>query len=100
MGEQAQNGARIEAWVARRRVKEMQAKGWRALGPIRDDAVWMEGPDPDAGDDGGLWGGPCGGAWAEIGASLPSAAVAAARRLRADHAAALALRQPHGRRVA
>ena len=70
----------IEAWIARGRMKEMQAKGWRALGPIRDDAVWMRGPDPD---DSGM-GDRVLGAWKPL----------------ATPAAALALRRPHGRRVA
>ncbi|HRJ60254.1 MAG TPA: hypothetical protein PKZ99_03650, partial [Azospirillaceae bacterium] len=46
-GECDAGGAAVEAWIARGRMKEMQAKGWRALGPIREDAVWMRGPDPD-----------------------------------------------------
>lgn len=83
----------VEAWVARGRMKEMQAKGWRALGPIRDDAVWMRGPDPEAGfgcadDD----------AWRPLAVS--AAAVAAVARLRLRASAAVALRRPHGRRVA
>lgn len=69
----------IEAWIARGRMKEMQAKGWRALGPIRDDAVWMRGPDPDDPDAGD--GSP--GTWKRL--AVPAAA---------------ALRRPHGRRVA
>lgn len=83
----------IEAWIARGRVKEMQARGWRTLGPIRDGAVWMRGPDPDAAAPD--MAGP-----AQLAAALPAAAIAATRRLRHAHAAALSLRAPHGRRVA
>lgn len=87
----------IEAWIARGRVKEMQARGWRTLGPIRDGAVWMRGPDPDAAapDMAGDMAGPV-----QLAAALPAAAIAATRRLRNAHAAALSLRAPHGRRVA
>lgn len=83
----------VEAWIARGRMKEMQAKGWRALGPIRDDAVWMRGPDPDAGLDGAD-----DEAWKPLAAS--AAAVAAVGRLRLRASSAVALRRPHGRRVA
>lgn len=80
-------GEAVEAWIARGRMKEMQAKGWRALGPIREDAVWMRGPDPDAAAQREAW--------------KPLAAPAvAAQRLRLCAAAAVALRRPHGRRVA
>jgi hypothetical protein len=78
---------RIEAWIARGRVREMQGKGWRTLGPIRDGMVWMSGPDPAAQDDHGVW--------RQAAAALP-----AIERLRSVHAAALALHRPHGRRVA
>lgn len=78
---------RIEAWIARGRVREMQGKGWRTLGPIRDGMVWMSGPDPAAQDDPG--------AWRQAAAALP-----AIERLRSAHVAALALHRPHGRRVA
>lgn len=83
----------IEAWIARGRVKEMQARGWRTLGPIRDGAVWMRGPDPDAVAPDRT--GPT-----QLAAALPAAAIAATQRLRRAHAAALSLRAPHGRRVA
>lgn len=82
--------ASVEAWVARGRMKEMQAKGWRALGPIREDTVWMRGPDPDAGPKDGVW----------KPLAVPAAAAVAAQRLRLRAAAAVALRRPHGRRVA
>lgn len=47
MMDDATDYANVEAWIARGRMREMMAKGWRALGPIRDDAVLMSGPDPD-----------------------------------------------------
>lgn len=84
------DGQAVEAWIARGRMKEMQAKGWRALGPIRDDAVWMRGPDPDMGLEDAVW----------KPLAVPAAALAAAQRLRLRAAAAVALRRPHGRRVA
>lgn len=83
------DGPAAEAWIARGRMKEMQAKGWRALGPIRDDAVWMRGPDPDLALEDDVW----------KPLAVPAAA-AAAQRLRLRAAAAVALRRPHGRRVA
>lgn len=83
------NGRAVEAWIARGRMKEMQAKGWRALGPIREDAVWMRGPDPDMALEEEVW----------KPLTVPAAA-AAAQRLRLRAAAAVALRRPHGRRVA
>jgi hypothetical protein len=83
----AEDDMLIEAWIARGRVREMQGKGWRTLGPIRDGMVWMSGPDPAAQDDHG--------AWTQAAAALP-----AIERLRSAHAAALALHRPHGRRVA
>lgn len=85
----AGGGTAVEAWVARGRMKEMQAKGWRALGPIREDAVWMRGPDPDMALEEEVW----------KPLTVPAAA-AAAQRLRLRAAAAVALRRPHGRRVA
>lgn len=85
------DGQAVEAWIARGRMKEMQAKGWRALGPIRDDAVWMRGPDPDMAVADEVW---------KPLAVPAAAAAAAAQRLRSRAAAAVALRRPHGRRVA
>jgi hypothetical protein len=83
----AEDDMLIEAWIARSRVREMQGKGWRTLGPIRDGMVWMSGPDPAAQDDAD--------GWRRAAAALP-----AIERLRSVHAAALALHRPHGRRVA
>lgn len=76
----------IEAWIARGRVKEMQNKGWRTLGPINDGMVWMSGPDPDV-ENVDCWG----------RLSAPAIAVPAVVPAAAP---VVALRRPHGRRVA
>ncbi len=36
----------VRAYIARGRVAEMLARGWRILGPQEESAVLMEGPDP------------------------------------------------------
>lgn len=50
MGSFASNDVRdtVRAYIARNRVAEMRARGWRLLGPGGEGMVLMEGPDPDA----------------------------------------------------
>lgn len=37
----------VRAPIARGRVGEMLARGWRLAGPGDESVVWMEGPSPD-----------------------------------------------------
>lgn len=37
----------VRAPIARARVGEMLARGWRLAGPAEESVVWMEGPAPD-----------------------------------------------------
>lgn len=37
----------VRAPIARGRVAEMLARGWRLAGPSDESVVWMEGPSPD-----------------------------------------------------
>lgn len=37
----------VRAPIARARVGEMLARGWRLAGPAEESVVWMEGPVPD-----------------------------------------------------
>lgn len=41
----------VRARIARARVGEMIARGWRAVGPAEEGCVLMEGPDPDGGPE-------------------------------------------------
>ena len=37
----------VKAYISRKRVAEMQARGWTILGPGGEGMMLMEGPDPD-----------------------------------------------------
>lgn len=37
----------VKAYIARNRMPEMLARGWKVLGPGGEGMLLMEGPDPD-----------------------------------------------------
>ena len=37
----------VKAYISRKRVTEMLARGWTILGPSGEGMLLMEGPDPD-----------------------------------------------------